>query len=102
MPYPDMPGYSVPGPSQEAAMAVRDRVPAMHMRIRAVLQSAYPQGLTRDQIAHRIGILPHKVGPRLSELHTATIRQIEQTGERRRGDSGVSMNVWRLIVDGDQ
>jgi hypothetical protein len=35
----------------------------------------------------------------LAELHTATIRIIEQTGERRMGQSGVKMNVWSAIVD---
>lgn len=63
------------------------------------LLAVYPAGLTRDEIAARLDLPSHKLSPRLSELHNATIRQIEQTGEYRRGESGRMMSVWRATVE---
>jgi DNA-directed RNA polymerase specialized sigma24 family protein len=99
MSYPEMPGFQVPGPSKDAAKKVRRYAASLRRRIESLLVSVHPAGLTRDEIAARLGVPPHTIGPRLAELHTATIRIVEQTGERRRGQSGVKMNVWRAIVD---
>lgn len=102
MTYPEMPGYSVPGPSKDAAKKIRHYAASRRRRVHAALLAVYPAGLTRDEIASRLGVPAHKLSPRLAELHTATIRQIEQTGERRMGESGVKMNVWRALVDEDE
>lgn len=102
MPYPEMPGFRVPGPSKDAAKKVRHYAASLRRRIEALLVSVHPAGLTRDEIASRLEVPAHKISPRLAELHTATIRIIEQTGERRMGQSGVKMNVWRAIVDWEE
>jgi len=102
MTYPKMPGYSVPGTSKDAAKKVRRHAASVRSQVHATLLAVYPAGLTRDEIASRLGLPPHKLSPRLAELHVATIRQIEQTGERRKGDSGYRMNVWCAIVNGGQ
>lgn len=102
MTYPYMPGYSLPGTSKEAAFSVRHWALSVRIRIMGELLAVHPAGLTRDEVATRLNLPAHKLSPRLSELHNAMIRQIEQTGERRRGESGRMMSVWRAIVDEDE
>lgn len=90
--YPDAPGFKVPGPSQEAAEAVKE--PARVLR-EGVLRAfgAHPYGATADEIADALGRSILSVRPRVSELYRQG--EIERTGERRRNDSGMSATVWR-------
>ncbi|WP_316206312.1 MULTISPECIES: hypothetical protein [unclassified Bradyrhizobium] len=99
MTYPKMPGYSLPGTSRDAALSVQRLAASIRSRVMDELLDVYPAGLTRDEIARRLGIAAHRLGPRLAELHNATIRMIEQTGQRRRGESGRMMSVWRATVE---
>lgn len=61
--------------------------------IGAALRAA-PDGLTADQVAEVIGVDLHVVRPRISELAGAEI--IEKTGDRRAGNAGRSIAVWKL------
>lgn len=65
---------------------------------RLVLQTLRDVGeLTADEIAHHTGKSVLFVRPRVSALKK--FRLIEDTGERRRNESGRPAAVWRLVRD---
>jgi hypothetical protein len=96
MSYPKKKGYSVPGPSREAAEEVEERATSRERSIYELLKGCLPCGLTVFEIAARVGLGHWQVSPRISTLHRAGL--VEQTGERRDGLSRVKVNCWRAVV----
>jgi predicted ArsR family transcriptional regulator len=87
--YPGSPGYKAPGPSQEAAEAMKDSA-----RLRAMALAALrAESLTADEVAYRLRRSVLSIRPRVSELRTMFL--IVDTGERRRNRSGRPATVWR-------
>jgi predicted ArsR family transcriptional regulator len=55
----------------------------------------YPGGATADEIAKDLNLSILSVRPRVSELHRSG--EIEQTGGRRKNESGMTATVWRIV-----
>lgn len=89
------PGYSVPGPSREAAEEVEMRAKSRSECILSVLKE-HPTGLTVFEVARLTNLGHWQVSPRLAEMHSRGL--IEQTGERKRGQSRVKVNCWRAVA----
>jgi predicted transcriptional regulator len=91
--YPEAPGFKVSGPSEQAAEAMGSA--ANRMRAAVLAQFAqYPGGATADEIAKDLNLSVLSVRPRVSELKR--LAEIEQTGGRRKNESGMTATVWRL------
>ena len=94
--YPDAPGFKVAGPSQMAA----EKMTPTSSQLRAAVLAQFKQnlaGMTADEIATALNLSVLSVRPRVSELHRNGL--IEQTGSRRRNDSGMTATVWRLAYE---
>jgi hypothetical protein len=76
--YPDAPGFKVSGPSEQAAEAISGT--ANKMRAAVLRQFAILSVLS--------------VRPRVSELNRNG--EIQQTGARRKNESGMTATVWRV------
>jgi predicted ArsR family transcriptional regulator len=93
--YPDAPGFKVSGPSEQAAEAIGGT--ANKMRAAVLAQFAqYPSGATADEVAKDLNLSVLSVRPRVSELNRNG--EIEQTGARRKNDSGMTATVWRVAA----
>lgn len=57
--------------------------------------SRFPDGLTADEVAIDLDLSVLTVRPRVSELHRDA--RIEDTGLRRRNQSGMTATVWRYV-----
>jgi predicted ArsR family transcriptional regulator len=91
--YPDVPGFKTSGPSEDAAKAIEGN--ANKLRSAALAAFArYPNGATADEIAKDLGLSVLSIRPRVSELKRTA--QIEQTGQRRKNESGMTATVWRI------
>ena len=93
--YPDSPGYRVPGPSQEAARAMRGRAATLRLRVLDLLHR-HPNGLTTDEILARLNVSRPSGQPRVSELRR--MGEIVATGERRQNASGMTATVWKIAL----
>jgi len=92
--YPESPGFKVSGPSEQAAEAIGST--AKKLRAAVLAQFAqYPGGATADEIAKDLNLSILSVRPRVSELHRSG--EIEQTGGRRKNESGMTATVWRVV-----
>src|SRR6476661_6072362 len=91
--YPDAPGFKVSGPSEQAAEAMGGTANKMRAAVLAQLEQ-YPGGATADEIAKDLNLSVLSVRPRVSELNRNGA--IEQTGARRRNESGMTSTVWRI------
>jgi DNA-binding transcriptional ArsR family regulator len=91
--YPDAPGFKVSGPSEQAAEAMGSTANKMRAAVLAQL-AQYPGGATADEIAKDLNLSILSVRPRVSELNRAGA--IEQTGARRKNESGMTATVWRI------
>lgn len=94
--YPDAPGFKVAGPSKLAA----EKVASTSTKLRAAVLEEFkqhPAGLTADEIATALNLSVLSVRPRVSELNR--LGTIEQTGSRRRNDSGMTATVWRIAPE---
>lgn len=89
--YPDRPGFKAGGPSQLAADAIAPIAKTLRDKVLAVIADA-PAGLTADEIAARLDKSPFSIRPRVSELNQ--FGEIQQSGVRRKNDSGMSAVVW--------
>ena len=94
--YFDAPGDKVSGPSQLAAQTVATTAKRLHA---AVLEKfkRNPAGLTADEIATSLNCSVLSVRPRVSELNR--LGMIEQTGSRRKNESGMTATVWRIAPE---
>ena len=91
--YPNSPGFKVSGPSDQAAEAISGT--ANKMRAAVLRQFAtYPGGATADEIAKDLNLSVLSVRPRVSELNRNG--EIEQTGARRKNESGMTATVWQV------
>ncbi len=94
--YPDAPGFKVSGPSEQAARAMTGK--AARMRTIVLAQIAqYPGGATADEIARDLDLSVLSVRPRVSELNRNG--EIQQTGARRKNESGMTATVWRIVAE---
>ena len=91
--YPIAPGYKVSGTSQESAQRIAPQVKGLRAKVLASLSNHGPA--TPDETAERLGLSILSIRPRFSELKE--IGLIEETGKRRRNDSGHSAEVWRAV-----
>jgi predicted ArsR family transcriptional regulator len=90
--YPDAPGFKVSGPSEQAAEAMGGKA---KMRAAVLAQIAlHAGGATADEIAKDLNLSVLSVRPRVSELNRNG--EIEQTGARRKNESGMTATVWRI------
>jgi DNA-directed RNA polymerase specialized sigma24 family protein len=89
--YPDVPGYRVEGPSREAAEAIEGIAGTLRAQVREVITNC-PNGITADEIAHRLGKSVLSIRPRVSELRR--LGEIRQSGARGKNESGMSASVW--------
>jgi hypothetical protein len=92
--YPSAPGYKSRGTSSAAASQIAES--AARLRMDVLREFTAGEG-TADQIAKRIGRSVLSVRPRVSEL--SALGKIEQTGERRKNESGMTAAVWK-VCDG--
>jgi len=94
-PYPDSPGFKVPGTSQEAAKAVSRGVRPVRDAVYAAI-AASEGGLTADEAAAIVGRKRAYVRPRVSEL--AEEGRVRKTGRRRKNpETGLSATVWEAV-----
>jgi predicted ArsR family transcriptional regulator len=91
--YPDAPGFKVPGPSEQAAKSVAGSANKMRAVVLAEM-AQYPGGAMADEIAKDLNLSVLSVRPRVSELNRTG--EIEQTGARRKNQSGTTATVWRI------
>jgi hypothetical protein len=91
--YPVQPGYKASGPSAEAAKAIAGVAITLRDQVREVIVNR-PNGVTTDEIAHKLNRSVLSVRPRVSELHRQG--EIRQTGARGTNESGMSASVWVL------
>jgi predicted ArsR family transcriptional regulator len=90
--YPDAPGHKARGTSEEAAASMTGSAAQLQKAVLTVLYR-HPIGLTADQCAEYVGVSVLSIRPRFSELQRKGL--IEETGERRRNQSGRMANVYR-------
>jgi predicted ArsR family transcriptional regulator len=90
--YPNTPGHKASGTSEEAAASMAGSAPQLQRAVLTVLYR-HPIGLTADQCAEYIGVSVLSIRPRFSELQRKGL--IEESGERRRNQSGRMANVYR-------
>lgn len=93
--YPDAPGFKAHGPSEEAAEKIKGRAAVLRAQVLAAFEACHPQGRTADEIATEMNLSVLSVRPRVSELHRNGF--LEDTGTRRRNDSGMTATVWRFV-----
>lgn len=91
--YPDAPGFKDGDTSRDAAKRAEPSAKILRQRILDELRAG---PTTADEMASRLGLTVLSVRPRFSELRNKG--QIEDTGERRRNDSGCQAKVWRRSV----
>ena len=92
--YPDAPGFKVSGPSEQAAEAMRGKANKMRAAVFAQIAKC-SAGATADEIAKDLNLSVLSVRPRVSELNRNG--EIEETGARRKNDSGMTATVWRVM-----
>jgi predicted ArsR family transcriptional regulator len=94
--YPAVAGSKADGPSAEAATKVASS--ASRLRCAVLTEIIRGRSGTADEIAVNLGRSALAVRPRLSELRAAGL--IEDTGHRRKNESGMSASVWRATGAG--
>ncbi len=90
--YPHAPGYKVAGPSREAATAERGRAATFRD---LVLQYLTEREGTADECAEWCEASVLTIRPRFSEL--LKLGKIEDSGVRRKNESGHAATVWRVV-----
>lgn len=89
--YPIRAGYKKTGTSSDAARDVESR--AGQLRLKVLHELMHSEG-TADEIAQRLGEDKLSIRPRCSELYAQNL--IEESGERRKNESGKFATVWRV------
>lgn len=95
--YPSQPGYKEPTTSKAAARKMRPRAQSLREQVLITLRTTWPQGLTADEVATKVGKKEFSIRPRLSELRA--LRAIEPRTskgevETRPNESGSDAIVW--------
>jgi predicted transcriptional regulator len=81
------------GPSNVAGARIKPRVTTLKDKVLTVLRR-YPSGLTADEVAEFCGASMLAIRPRVSELKNDGM--IEDTGKRRKNESGHIATIWRV------
>lgn len=89
--YPNHPGAKVGGPSRDAADKIAEHAMTVRERVDALFDDG--EELTADECATRLNETVLTVRPRCAELNRKG--RIEDTGKRRKNQSGMSATVWR-------
>jgi len=92
--YPNIPGSAPIDTSEEAAESMRASARTLRAKALEALRRYGP--LTADEIAGKIGKTVLAIRPRVTELFK--MGRIEDTGSRRRNDSGRRAVVWRVAT----
>jgi hypothetical protein len=90
--YPAEPGYRVAGPSQDAARQFAPAAKSIRGQVLRAIIAAGSHGATSDELMEALGLAEIVIRPRVSELKRAG--EIMDSGQRRRGNSGMGMTVW--------
>jgi hypothetical protein len=83
-----------PKTSHVAAIKAEPVAKAHCALILAHLKAIYPSGATVEEIGKATGLLPHKVGKRMSDLQNARHARPDETKTLSSGRSG---RVWRAV-----
>ena len=94
--YPARAGFKANGPSEEAAHRVSSGAAKMRAAVLAQIASK-PDGATADEAAKDLNLSVLSVRPRVSELNR--LGEIEQTGARRKNESGMTATVWQIASE---
>lgn len=92
-----LPGFKEPTTSRDAAERVAPIAKTLRAQVLAALRVEWPNGMTADEVAAKLGRREFSIRPRLSELlamraiQPLTIKGIVQ---RRDNVSGMSAIVW--------
>ena len=90
--YPQAPGWKEPTTSKDAAIAIEPKAKRLRALVLADLRRN--PASTADETAARIGESVLSVRPRFAELNRDLI--IQKTGIKRRNESGLFANTWRV------
>lgn len=90
--YPAQPGHKSPGPSQEAAVAMKPSAATLRQNCLDMLCCV--NDATADDVASFLRQSVLSIRPRFSELLAMGL--IEDTGIRRKNASGRNATVWRV------
>ena len=91
--YPASPGYKARETSLAAAQAIAPRAPTLRAACLKVF-AENAAGMTADEVAAAMRKTVLAIRPRVAEL--AALEKIEDTGIRRKNDSGRAAVVWRV------
>ena len=89
--YPQDPGFKEHTTSKDAAESMKPTAPILRQMMREALAF---RDMTADECAAHCGVSELAMRPRFSEGKQSKI--IEETGERRKNESGRMAKVWRL------
>lgn len=95
--YPVHPGAKTGGTSLEAAIKTKPRAQPLRDQVLIELRKVWPDGLTADEVATRVGKKEFSIRPRLSELRALRAIQPRTTNgviDKRDNESGMSAIVW--------
>lgn len=89
--YPHQPGFKDQETGKAAAEAIAPRTPRLRAACLRVIADA---PATPDEVADKLGLSILSIRPRITELQK--LGAIEDTGLRRRNDSGRMAKVWTI------
>lgn len=92
--YPDVPGHRGVDTSIAAAEAVKDRAKILREKCFAYVKRWGMTGCTADECAAALNESVLSIRPRFTELLRAN--RIQDTGTRRKNDSGRNAIVWKV------
>jgi hypothetical protein len=99
MAFPYTAGFKRAGTSEDAAHAITPKTSTLRDDVLTLLR-LYPQGLTPDEAAEKLGRDILGIRPRFSEL--AQMKLIRDSGKRHANASGKMAVVWCAWIVTDQ
>jgi hypothetical protein len=90
--YPGKAGFKEPTTSRDAAEKISLVARTLRDQVLLTLRNHFPNGLTADEVAAKIGKTEFSIRPRLSELRAAG--EIVPTTLTRPNKSGIQARVW--------
>lgn len=96
--YPEAPGWKARDTSVAAAEHIRPTAANIQDQCLRAYKVSGP--MTADECANILGMSVLTVRPRISQL--SALNQLEDTGIRRKNDSGRNAIVWRVAVGGQR
>lgn len=95
--YPSQPGWKEPTTSRDAAEKIKPIARTLRDQVLQTLRVVWPEGLTADEVAAKMGRKEFSIRPRLSELRELRAiepRTTKSVVDRRNNSSGMSAIVW--------